>query len=283
MVDQKNDTSCSPLLYTGLMPQEEMLEIGKRQKKLVLGVPKEDHASERRIALTPEAVEVLVDNGHDVLLESNAGAGANYSDTDYAEHGAFIVESRKQVFSAEILLKIAPMSSDDMNLLRANQVIISNLHANQQNQDYIKTLMNRKVTAIAYEYLKNEFGCYPVLQAMSALSGNAAIMIAAELLSNSNGGKGIILGGISGITPTEVVIIGAGTGAEFAARAAIGMGAFVKIFDTSVQKLEQLQRNLGMRLHTSIFHPQVVHRTLKSADVLIGTLSMNESGPRYFV
>jgi alanine dehydrogenase len=283
MVDQKPESSFTPLMYTGLMPQEEMLEIGKKQKKLVIGIPKEDHQVEKRIALTPEAVEVLVNSGHDILVEKQAGDGANYSDKDYSEHGAFIVDSRKQALTAEVILKIAPLEESEIECLKGNQVVFSSLRVNQRNHDYIKRLMNKKVTSIAYEYLKNSSGSFPVSQSMSAISGNAAVMIAAELLSNSSGGKGIILGGISGITPTEVVIIGAGTAAEFVARAAIGMGAFVKVFDTSVQRLEQLQRDVGMRLHTSIFHPQVLTRTLKSADVLIGAVDLFNSGRRFFV
>jgi alanine dehydrogenase len=118
---------------------------------------------------------------------------------------------------------------------------------------------------------------------MSAISGISAINIAAELLSNQNGGKGVLLGGIAGITPTEVVIIGADTIAEFAARAALGLGAIVKVFDNSPQRLEELQRNLGRRLYTSIFHPKVLRRTLKSADVVIGAINLWDTGPRYFV
>lgn len=283
MVDQKPEPSSSPLMYTGFMPQEEMLEIGKKHKKLVIGIPKEAHSHEKRISLTPEAVEVLVNNGHDVIVESGAGDGANYTDKDFAEHGAFIEETRKKVFEADIVLNVAPLTGDDIQYLKSDAVVFSSLNLSQQNQEYFKKLMNKKVTAVAFEYIKNSFGNFPVLQSMNAISGNAAIMIAAELLSNQSGGKGIILGGISGITPTEVVIIGAGTAAEFAARAAIGMGAFVKVFDTSVQRLEELQRNVGMRLHTSIFHPQVLTRTLKSADVLIGAVALQDSGPRFFV
>lgn len=283
MIDQNSDSSGTPLMYTGLMPQEEMLEIGKKQKKLIIGIPKEDHKYEKRVSLTPEAVEVLVNNGHDVLLETGAGDGASYTNKDYSEHGGFIVDTRKQALNADVVLKVAPFNDKDIELLKGNQVVFSSLHVNKQSHDYIKKLMNKKVTCIAYEYLQNEFGHYPVLQSMSAISGNAAIMIAAELLCNTSGGKGIILGGISGITPTEVVLIGAGTASEFAARAALGMGAFVKVFDTSVQKLEELQRNIGLRLHTSIFHPQVLTRTLKSADVLIGAVNLRDSGPRFFV
>ena len=283
MIDQNSDSSGTPLMYTGLMPQEEMLEIGKKQKKLIIGIPKEDHKYEKRVSLTPEAVEVLINNGHDVLIETGAGDGASYTNKDYSEHGGFIVETRKQVLGADVVLKVAPFNNEDIDLLKGNQVVFSSLHVNKQSHDYIKKLMNKKVTCIAYEYLQNEFGDYPVLQSMSSISGNAAIMIAAELLCNTSGGKGIILGGISGITPTEVVLIGAGTASEFAARAALGMGAFVKVFDTSVQKLEELQRNIGLRLHTSIFHPQVLTRTLKSADVLIGAVNLRDSGPRFFV
>ncbi len=265
------------------MPQEEMLEIGKKHKKFVLAMPKEDHENEKRITLTPEAVEVLVNNGHEVLLETHAGDGANYTDKDYSEHGAFIVESKERVFGAEIILKVAPLDESEIDMLKGNQVIFSSLHITHQSDGYIRKLMNKKVTTIAYEYLKNSYNNYPVLQSMRAISGDVAITIAAELLSNNSGGKGIILGGISGITPTEVIIIGAGTAAEFAARAAIGLGAFVKVFDTSVQRLEELQRNVGIRLHTSIFHPQVLTRTLKSADVLIGAVALFDSGPRFFV
>lgn len=283
MVDHKPDNASNPLMYTGLMPQEEMLEIGKKHKKIVLGIPKENHQLEKRVALTPEAVEVLVNNGHDILIESNAGEGANYSNTNYSEHGAFIVESRKQVLSADVVIKIAPIDAEEIDLLKGNQVVFSSLQLNHQGHDYIRRLMNKKTTAIAFEHIKNEFDCNPILQSMDSISGNAAIIIAGELLSNTSGGKGIILGGISGITPTEVVIIGAGTAAEFVARAAIGMGALVKIFDTSVQRLEELQRNIGQRLHTSIFHPQVLTRTLRSADVLIGAVSNYDSNARFFV
>jgi alanine dehydrogenase len=283
MVDQKPDTIVNPIVYTGMRPQEEMLEIGKKRKKIVIGIPKENHQFEKRVALTPEAVEVLVNNGHDVLIESNAGEGANYSDAYYSEHGAYIMESRKQVFEADVVIKVAPIETEEIELLKGNQIVFSSLQINQQTQDYFKKLMNKKTTAIAFEYIKNEFDSYPILQSMESISGNAAIMIAGELLSNTSGGKGIILGGISGITPTEVVIIGSGTAAEFATRAALGMGAFVKVFDTSVQKLEELQRNIGLRLHTSIFHPQVLNKTLKSADVLIGAVSHHDSTQQFFV
>ncbi|MBN2349441.1 MAG: alanine dehydrogenase [Bacteroidales bacterium] len=283
MVDQKPESAKMPLRYTGLLPQEEMLEIGKRQKKLIIGIPKENHEEENRIPLTPEAVEVLVNNGHDVIIESKAGEGAKYSDTDYSERGGFIVDNKQQTLNADIILKVAPLHPTEIKNLKGNQLIISSLQLYNNNGDHIRNLINKKTTAIAYEYIRDEFGRYPVMHSMHAITGNTAIIIAGDLLNNNNGGKGVMLGGISGITPTEVVIIGAGTAAEFAARAALGFGCFVKIFDTSVHKLEQLQQNLGTRLHTSIFHPQVLQRTLKSADVVIGAVNLHDSGPRYFI
>lgn len=283
MVEQKPESSDMPLMYGGLLPQEEMLEIGKKQKKLIIGLLKEDFELDKRIPLTPEAVEVLVNNGHDVLIESTAGEGANYTNSDYSEHGGYIVQNRQQVLNADILLKVTPLSVKEIEKLKGHQLIISFLQLNYQSESYIKALLKQKVTAIAYDYLRDEFDRYPILQSMSAIAGNAAIVMAGEYLSNELGGKGVMLGGISGITPSEVVIIGADTAAEFAARAALGFGAFVKVFDTSVHKLEVLQRNLGNRLHTSIFHPQVLSRTLKSADVLIGAINLLETGSRYFV
>lgn len=283
MVEQKPDSGNTPLMYGGLLPQEEMLEIGKRQKKLIIGMLREKQHLEKRISLTPEAVEVLVDNGHEVLIESKSGEGAHYLDKNYSECGGFIVENKNQVLSADIVLKVDPLDLEEIDLLKGNQVVFSGLLIHSQKEDYIRKLMDKKVTAIAYEYIKDEYHYFPVLQSMNAIAGNTAIIIAGEYLSNNNDGKGVMLGGISGITPTEVVILGAGTAAEFAARAALGLGAFVKVFDPSPQKLEQLQKNLGTRLHTSIFHPQVLRRTLKSADVLIGAFNLYDKGPRYFV
>jgi alanine dehydrogenase len=270
-------------MYGGILPHEELLALGKKYKKLTIGIPREKQQIEQRVSLTPEAVEVLVDNGHEVLLESKAGEGARYNDTDYSECGAFIIESKKQLLNADIIIKVSPLEIKEIDMLKGNQVVLSSVHITKQSEEYIRGLMDKKVTAFAIEQIKDEHDCYPVIQSMSAISGISAISIAAELLSNQSGGKGVLLGGISGITPTEVIIIGADTVAEFAARAAIGLGALVKVFDNSPQKLEELQRCLGQRLHTSIFHPKVLKRALKSADVVIGALNLWDTGPRYFV
>src|SRR5512133_40041 len=283
MVDPRPESSSNPLMYGGLLPQEEMVAMGKKFKKLTIGIPREKQQVEQRVSLTPEAVEVLVNNGHDVLLETKAGEGARYNDNDYSECGAFIIDSRKQVLNADIILKVSALDVRDIEMLKGNQVILSSVHLARQTEDYIRGLMDKKCTAFAIEQIRDEHGYYPVIQSMSAISGISAINIAAELLSNQDGGKGVLLGGIAGITPTEVVIIGADTIAEFAARAALGLGSIVKVFDNSPQRLEELQRNLGRRLYTSIFHPKVLRRTLKSADVVIGAINLWDTGPRYFV
>jgi alanine dehydrogenase len=283
MVDQRPEPASNPLMYGGILPQEELLASGKKYKKLTIGIPRENQSIEQRVSLTPEAVEVLIDNGHEVLLESKAGEGARYTDNNYSECGAFIIDNKKQVLNADVVLKVSPLEIKEIELLKGNQVILSSVHISRQSEDYIRGLMDKKSTAISIEQIRDEHDYYPVIQSMSAISGISAINIAAELLSNQNDGKGVLLGGISGITPTEVVIIGADTVAEFAARAALGLGALVRVFDNSPQKLGELQRCLGQRLLTSIFHPKVLRRALKSADVVIGALNLWDTGPRYFV
>ena len=268
---------------TGFMPQEEMLEIGKKKQKLVIGLPKENRKYESRIGLTPEAVEILVNNGHEVVLEKGAGAGANYSDTDYSECGGLIVDNKEEVYQSDIILKIAPPTLEEIELFKKNQVLLSTLHFPSQTEEYIRTLMQKKVTAISFEGLKDKDKCYPIVRSMSEIAGTTTIHIAAEHLSNVHGGKGVLLGGVSGITPTEVIILGAGTAAEYATKAALGLGAVVKVFDYSVSKLKRLQSNLSERLFTSVFHPRVIEKHLKSADVVIGAVHLGEKGPQFLI
>lgn len=266
------------------MPQEEMLERKKQSKQLVIGIPRELSENESRVGLTPEAVEILVNNGHQVLIETSAGTGANYKDSVYSESGGFIIDAHVDVLSnSDIILKISPPTLSEIGHLKQNQIIISALHFPSQSADYFRNLMNKKTTALAFEYIKNKENYYPVVRSMSEIAGSTSILIAAEYLSNQNKGKGVMLGGISGITPTEVVILGAGTVAESAARAAIGLGAFVKVFDNSVDRLRRIQNNLGQQLFTSIFHPRVILKALKSADVVIGAIHPGHKSSEFYV
>jgi len=259
-----------------LMPQEEMLEVKRQKKSVSIGVPRETSFQENRIALVPEAVGLLVQNGHQVLIETNAGKAAYFPDNEFSEHGGQIVYSAEEVFKADIILKVGPPSESEIDLLKSRQTLISALHVTIQNQNYFKKLAAKKITALSFELIKDKTGSFPVVRAMSEIAGNTSVLIAAEYLSDPVYGKGGMLGGFSGITPTEVVILGAGTVGEFAARAAMGLGALVKIFDNSLYKLRRLQNNLNTRIFTSIIQPKVLLKSLKTADVVIGALHANE-------
>ena len=268
----------------GLLPQEEMLEVGTIKHNMVIGIPKEDPKRESRVPLTPEAVEILIGNGHEVILEAGAGSAANYPDNQYAESGALITESRADVFQAEIVLMINPPDVKDIDMMKERLTLISYFQVKtSKDRTYLDKLVQKRITAISLERIRDEHNCYPLIRSMSSIAGNTAILIAGEYLSNTRGGKGVMLGGITGITPTEVVILGAGTVAEFAVRAAIGLGASVKVFDESVQRLRRLQTAVGSHIPTSIFHPKVIEKALKSADVVIGAVRNDEDKPTFFI
>ncbi len=265
---------------TGMLPQEEMLEVGRRRSRLIIGIPKDHETIEQRVALTPEAVEILVNQGHEVIIESGAGIPANYSDHDYSENGGFIVNEKEQVYRCDIILRLSPLNDDEIDSLKGDQILFTSVNLPQQREEYIRKLMQKKVIAVAFEYLRAEDNSYPVIKAMSEIAGTAAIQVASEYLSNSRNGKGVLLGGVSGITPTEIVILGAGTAAEYAAKAAMALGASVKVFDFSLIKLRRLQKHLGTRVYTSVFHPRVLTKDIQSADVIIGAMYQYENQPR---
>ena len=256
---------------------EEKLDVKPRREILCIGIPREDSFNENRIALGPEAVGVLVANGHDVNVESNAGVGANYSDKDYSEAGAKILYDKKSVFECDIIVKSAPVSEEDCELLKLNQYIISPIHLAAMKKEILAKMMKKKVTALSFENLKDDSGHNPIVRSMSEIAGSAVMLIAGQYLSNANNGKGVLVGGISGIPPTKVIIIGAGIVGEYAARTALAMGASVKIFDNSIYRLKRLQNNIGMRLWTSVMEPKILAKQLKTCDVAVGALS-NDGG-----
>ena len=268
---------------TAFMPKEEHLETSIKNKKISIGIPSDNKEEEKRVALTPEAVNLLVESGNEVIVQSGAGIGANYSDNDYSENGAVISDSPARVYSADAVIKVAPFSDKDTDYLKGNQVVLSYLNVLKLNEETLGKLIKKKVTAIAFEKIGDNNGVMPVVESMSEISGITSLLVASEYLSNMHGGKGVMLGGITGVTPTEVVIIGANTAGEYAARAAIGLGSTVKIFDNSLHKLRRFQNLLGQRLQTSTFHPQVLMKALKSADVLIGAIELEDLRPWYYV
>lgn len=253
-------------------PQEEMLEVARKKGKLFIGIPKEIAFQETRVALVPDAIALLINNGHRVVVEAGAGKAANFDDSDYSEAGAEIVYTPNDVFKADIILKIAPPTIEEIELMQHKQTLFSALQLSVQPENFLKKLIAKKLNCIAFDLITDDVGILPVIRAMGEIAGGASILIAAELLSNVNNGVGSILGGISGISPTEVVIIGAGTVGEFAARAALGLGATVKVFDNSTSRLRRLQNQLGTRVFTSVIVPRVLEKHLRSADVAIGAL-----------
>lgn len=255
-----------------LLTQEEMLEVSKKQERLVIGIPRESSFQEKRVALVPEAVAMLVAHGHEVVVETEAGKEASIQDRDYSEAGARIAYSAKEVFEANIILKVAPPSLEELEMMPGRQTLLSALQLTVQSVECLKMMMTKKITAIAWDYIRDETGIFPVVRAMGEIAGNTSILIAAEYLSNANSGQGLMLGGISGVKPTEVVILGAGTVGEFATRSALGLGASVKLFDNSIYKLRRLQNDLGQRLWTSTVQPSVLEDALIQADVVIGAL-----------
>lgn len=255
-----------------LMPKESMLEVKKEEKKLFIGIPKEISFQENRIALVPDSVALLINNGHQIIVESGAGNNASFTDTDYSEAGAQIVYTPDEVYKADLILKVAPPSQQELEYIQDKQTLISILQVTMQSKEYVMKLSSKKITALAYEYIKDETLVFPVIQTMSEIAGMASILVAAELLSNVTSGRGEILGGITGIPPSEVLILGAGTVGEYAARAAIGLGARVRVFENSIHKLRRIQQNLGRRIYTSTLNPATLLKALRSADVVIGAL-----------
>ncbi|MBS4042999.1 MAG: alanine dehydrogenase [Chitinophagaceae bacterium] len=256
---------------------EEKLDIKPQGAKLEIGIPKEIAFQENRVGLTPDAVGVLVANGHSVCVEHHAGIGSHYTDNDYSEAGAKIVASREEVYKCPLLIKSAPIVEQDIDLLQMNQTIISTIHYSALKLNVVKKMMEKKITALGYENLKDDSGTYPIVRSMSEIAGSAVMLIAGQYLSSFNNGKGVLLGGISGIPPTKVVVIGAGIIGEFATRNALALGASVKVFDNNVSRLKQLQNNLGQRIWTSVLEPKILAKQLKTCEVAVGALS-NEYG-----
>jgi len=264
--------SLSPFTKSQLLPQEETLEILRKKGDLFIGIPKETYFQEKRVCLTPDAVSALLSNGHRVMIETGAGDGANFTDKDYSEAGAEIEKDIAKVYSCPIILKVEPPSLEEIKLINPQTLLISALQLKTQNKAYFEALASKRITALAFEFIKDEDGAYPAVRSLSEIAGTASVLIASELLSNINSGNGLLFGNISGVPPTEVVIIGAGTVGEFAARSAIGLGANVKVFDNSITKLRRIQSHLGRTLYTSTIQPKNLIKALKRCDVAIGAV-----------
>ncbi len=265
------------------MPFEEQLELKRSGKSYSLGIPKEQSIYEKRVALTPHSVGQLVERGHKVLIETGAGENAGFTDKEYSDEGARIVYSSAEVFQCNIILKIEAPLILEIDQMPGNQVLISSLQPISTDKNYFEALSQKRITGISFERIRDRSQSYPVIRSMSEIVGATIIGVASELLANSENGKGKVLGGFPGISPSEVVIIGGGTVAEYAARAALGLGAQVKIFDRNLYKLRKIQNRLRERVFTSTMQPWEIRKALRTADVLIGAMYSREGQRSCFI
>ena len=269
----------TPFTKQQLLPQEEKLEVERQRSDLFIGLPKETSYQERRICLTPDAVNALTAHGHRVMIEAGAGESSSHSDKEYSDAGAEITQDTKKVFSCPIILKVEPPTLKEIEMMNRQALLISAIQLKTQKKEYIEALSAKKITALAFEFIKDEDGSYPAVKSLSEIAGTASVLIAAELMINQKIGKGLLLGNITGVPPTEVVIIGAGTVAEFAARTALGLGASVKVFDNSITKLRRLQNTLSHRIFTSTIQEKTLLKALMRCDVAIGAMRGKDRTP----
>ena len=269
--------------HRSLFPEECLLREIARQPRMSIGIPKENSVAETRLALTPEGVAIVTEEGHSVYVQRGAGVPMSYTDLQYSEAGAFMVDDASEVFAADIVLKIAPPTIEELNLMHDRSSVLSMLQLSNLSADSIRLMMKKKLNAIAYELIRDEQKTFPVVSSISEIEGNTAIAVAAELMSNERGGKGLLLGGVAGISPTEVLILGAGITGSVAARTALALGAQVKIFDHDINKLRKIQHYLGQRVFTSVIHPNVLFKALATADAVIGNLRYIYGSERFMI
>ena len=255
-----------------LQTQEQLMPVEQKKGGLYIGIPKETTLQENRVALTPSSIQTLTGRGHRIIVETGAGEQSNFTDHEFSEAGAEIAYTVEKVYQADVIIKVAPPTLDEIDYFHPHQIIISPLQAPIITEEYVNKLRQKRVIALAMEYIKDDVGSYPIVRIMSEIAGLSAMLTAAELLSTARGGIGVLLGGVAGVPPAKVVILGAGVVAEFATRVALGLGAEVRIFDNNIYKLMRLQNQVGRQLYTSALDPTVLMRELITADAVIGAI-----------
>lgn len=266
-----------------LFPEECLIREIAGKPRLSIGIPRENPLVETRLALTPEGVEIIAEEGHSVYVQRGAGTSMSYSDLQYSEAGAYLVDDDAEVYGADIVFKIAPPKLEELELMQNHSTIFSMLQLSNLSKEAIELIMKKKMNAFAYELINDEQKLFPVVNSIAEIEGNTAIAVASDLMSIEHGGKGILLGGVAGISPTEIVILGASNTGTAAAKAAIGLGAMVKIFDHDINKLRKIQHYLGRHVFTSVIHPNVLFKALASADAVIGNLRYINGSQRFMV
>jgi alanine dehydrogenase len=252
--------------------QAQLKQIKGKSSQLYIGLPKELNKHENRIALSPDSVRLIVGYGHRIVVETGAGDRSNFTDQEYSEAGAEIAYDAEEVYKAHILIKVSPPNMQELDRLHPDQMLISPLHLPIITVDFLNKLRQKRVIALAMEYLQDDDGSYPLVRIMSEMAGISSILTAAELLSKSSDGNGILLGGVSGVPPSKVVILGAGVVGESAARTAMGLGAEVRVFDNNIYKLMRLKSRLAQSMYTSSINLHYLKEELYQADVAIGAI-----------
>lgn len=271
------------LAQTSLSPQEQLLKVKKDRNTFLIGLPREISLQENRICLTPDATALLVSHGHEIWVETKAGIGSKFTDKQYSEAGAKIVYTSQELYKADIILKIEPPTLAEMEYFKPGQILISALQVGHLEKQFVDALLTKRVTSLAWEFIEDKVGGMPIIRSMSEIAGSTVMLIAAEYLSSIHDGKGIILGGITGVPPTKVVIIGSGTVAEYAARAALSLGAEIQVFDNHLYKLRRIKHTLGHQFYTSTIDTVTLGDSLMTADVVIGALRAEKGKARHVV
>jgi len=279
----KTKSGFETLAQASVYTQEKMMKVKKDNNTFFIGLPKEISRQENRISLTPDAVAILITHGHDVWVETLAGVGSRFSDKQYSEAGAKIVYSPQEVYKADIILKIEPPTMAEMDFFQPGQTLICALQVGHLEKNFIDALISKRITALAWEFIEDKVGGMPIIRGMSEIAGSTVMLIAAEYLSSVHDGKGIILGGITGVPPTKVVIIGSGTVAEYAGRAALSLGAEIQVFDNHLYKLRRIKHTLGHQFYTSTIDTVTLGESLRTADVVIGALRAEKGRARHVV
>ena len=279
----KKQSGFETLAKASLYPQEQLMKVKKDGHTFLIGLPREISLQENRISLTPDAVALLVGHGHEVWVETKAGVGSKFQDKQYSEAGAKIVYSPQEAYKADIILKIEPPTMVEMEHFKPGQILISALQLGHLEKNFVDALLQKRMTSLAWEFIEDKVGGMPIIRSMSEIAGSTVMLIAAEYLSSIHDGKGIILGGITGVPPTKVVIIGSGTVAEYAARAALSLGAEIQVFDNHLYKLRRIKHTLGHQFYTSTIDTVTLGESLASADVVIGALRAEKGKARHVV
>ena len=257
----------------GLMTMEKALHKREQQQSLRIGVPCEVANEERRVAIAPSGALALVSAGHQVYVEREAGDLAHFRDDEYAETGADLVDGPGDLYGhCDLIVKVGPPNDDELGLLQEKQILISALNLGGTSPGFLRRLMQQRITGIGFEFIRDNDGTFPLVRMMHEITGSMAIQVAGRLLESNEGGKGVMLGGISGVPPATVVILGAGVVGEWAARTALGYGAHVIVLDTELGPLRSIEHSLDRRVTTAMASEHYIRRAVTSADVVIGAM-----------